>query len=657
MSIKVTKKHLETILTIRYVEQYLLDSYKNGNMRGTTHTYIGQEAIATAVENFTDEDDVVISNHRCHGHFIANGGSVDELLNEIKGDMSGVCKGIGGSQHLCSQGFFSNGIQGGMTPISVGIALANKIKKNNSIVIIYIGDGTLGEGVVYEALNMASLLSTPVLFIVENNYYAQSTPISTSMSGSIIDRFKAFGISTRECETNDIGDLLSEFEYAFSHVRENNKPFCQIVNTYRVSPHSKGDDFRDPEEIERWKKKDPIILAKKYFNSNDFNKINSNIKENILKRADYIFSLDPLIEPYNYTDDTLIKYVRAPSRHINKEVNKLQFVKHLNLILDRILEGNENSFLIGEDILDPYGGAFKVTKGLSTKYPKQVISTPISEQAIVGLANGLALSKMKPIVEIMFGDFTTLIVDQVLNHATKFQRMYSQKVTCPIVIRTPMGGYRGYGPTHSQSLEKMFIGFPGLIVISASTIQNQEEIWDSIMLQDAPVLYIESKSQYSQQMNLEIDGYIDNFSVQKTEDPFPIISMQIGANKDKCDLVIMTYGSMTDMAMKVSEKLFIEHEHIVKICVLSQLSPYPVDRIVENIYGVERVLLLEEGTLRNGWGSEICSIITQKVKEKVYVKRVGALDTIIPSSLGGEESVLPSMDYLYKSSMELINEA
>lgn len=134
----------------------------------------------------------------------------------------------------------------------------------------------------------------------------------------------------------------------------------------------------------------------------------------------------------------------------------------LNAALHGCLEADDSVVVLGEDILDPYGGAFKVTRGLSSAFPDRVVTTPVSEAGIVGLANGMALRGLRPVVEVMFGDFTTLVADQLINHAAKFAAMYGHRVSVPLVVRTPMGGRRGYGPTHSQTLEKLFLGVPGL---------------------------------------------------------------------------------------------------------------------------------------------------------------------------------------------------
>src|SRR5512136_2691273 len=172
-------------------------------------------------------------------------------------------------------------------------------------------------------------------------------------------------------------------------------------------------------------------------------------------------------------------------------------LESLNNALHHAMEDDDRVYVLGEDILDPYGGAFKVTRGLSTRYPGRVLTTPISEAAIVGIANGMAMRGLRPVAEIMFGDFVTLIADQLVNHAAKFNWMYNGNIKVPIVIRTPMGGRRGYGPTHSQSLEKMFMGVPGLKVVAPNTLGDPGQLLESAIADDDPVLFVEHKLLYT----------------------------------------------------------------------------------------------------------------------------------------------------------------
>src|SRR5215469_6956005 len=192
---------------IRRFEESLLDLYERGLLNGTTHACIGQEADAVAIMEHLNEDDHVFSNHRCHGHFLARTGDALGLMAEIMGKPEGVCGGIGGSQHLCAPGFMSNGIQGGIVPSAAGIALAKQLDGSDGVSVVFIGDGTLGEGATYETLNLASLWRLPLVVVLEDNGWAQSTPSSANLAGSMRDRFAAFGISVFEIDSTDVEEI------------------------------------------------------------------------------------------------------------------------------------------------------------------------------------------------------------------------------------------------------------------------------------------------------------------------------------------------------------------------------------------------------------------------------------------------------------------
>lgn len=252
-----------TMKLIRFTEERILDLFSQGMLFGTTHTCIGQEADAAGVIAHLEVGDAIFSNHRCHGHYIARTGDVYGLIAELMGRETGVCGGISGSQHLCRDGFFSNGIQGGIVPNAVGIALAEKVHQSGKIATVFIGDGTLGEGVTYEAMNIAALWRVPILFVIENNGYAQSTPSHLQLAGNIEERPRAFGIPTASIETTDVDIVEEAAGRLVADVRGGAGPRCLVIHTYRLSPHSKGDDNRDPAEIaERWLL-DPIALAEK----------------------------------------------------------------------------------------------------------------------------------------------------------------------------------------------------------------------------------------------------------------------------------------------------------------------------------------------------------------------------------------------------------
>ena len=279
---RLNEKLYKDMYTIRKTEEKLLELFEKGELFGTIHTYIGQEAIAAGILNNVDiKKDMVFSNHRCHGHYISLFKETKELLAEIMGKKGGICKGIGGSQHLQKENFFTNGIQGGMLPVAAGASFAEKVKNTNSIIVSFIGDGTLGEGIVYETLNLISLLQLPILIVIENNQYAQSTPIELNLAGEIRKRADAFNIENKEISTNDVLQIYSESQEILENIRKNRKPFILIINTYRFAPHSKGDDNRDPKEIEMHRKNDPLIITKKILNATTIDKIEDTIDKKI----------------------------------------------------------------------------------------------------------------------------------------------------------------------------------------------------------------------------------------------------------------------------------------------------------------------------------------------------------------------------------------
>jgi acetoin:2,6-dichlorophenolindophenol oxidoreductase subunit alpha len=252
----------ERMFFIRRFEETLLDLFSQGKLVGTTHTYIGQEANAVGVIDHLDPGrDVVFSNHRCHGHYLAFTDDAFGLLSEVMGKATGTCGGKGGSQHLHRGNFYSNGVLGSIVPVATGIALAEKRKGTGAISTVFLGDGTLGEGVTYESLNMASLWQLPVLFVVEDNGYAQSTPVALELAGSMRARGEAFGVATDELDTTDVAEIHEAAGRAVARIRDTGEPFFLVLHTYRFSPHSKGDDNRDPAEIAGRRERDPLAIA------------------------------------------------------------------------------------------------------------------------------------------------------------------------------------------------------------------------------------------------------------------------------------------------------------------------------------------------------------------------------------------------------------
>ncbi|MDD3654158.1 MAG: transketolase C-terminal domain-containing protein [Desulfotomaculaceae bacterium] len=332
------------------------------------------------------------------------------------------------------------------------------------------------------------------------------------------------------------------------------------------------------------------------------------------------------------------------------------YLQSLNQALGKLLEQDEHVFIIGEDIVDPYGGAFKVTKGLSLSFPERVLPTPISEAAIVGLATGMAMRGLRPVVEIMFGDFITLAADQIINHAAKFHDMYSGKVDVPLVIRTPMGGGRGYGPTHSQSLEKIFLGIPGLKVVAPSHFHDPGVILQEAVLNDSnPVLFIEHKGLYPKELILD-NNYPLHLSIAAAGSGYPtVIVKNFDHKQHKPDVALITYGGMSPAIEEIMKTMYQEEVWVVSV-LPSLLSEPPAKVIAQAIETCDEVIVIEEGAGRFGWSAEIAAMFNEHLGSKCpRLTRIMSKPTVIPAARQLEATVLPSIEHIEKTIWEVLN--
>lgn len=252
----ISDDDLTIMLMIRHFELSLLELFSSGKLNGTTHTCLGQEYIPVALRAVLTDDDFILSNHRGHGHYLARFQDPEGLLAEIMGKEGAVCHGVGGSQHIYRKNYLSTGIQGESLPVAAGIALHLRRQGNLGMAVVHIGDGTWGEGGVYEALNIAQLWHLPVLVIVENNKIAQSTPNRLQMAGTIAGRVQGFGINYLKINSIDINEIRTLIRPYIQVARTKSSPLVIEFETNRVGPHSKGDDTRDIKELERIQKWD-----------------------------------------------------------------------------------------------------------------------------------------------------------------------------------------------------------------------------------------------------------------------------------------------------------------------------------------------------------------------------------------------------------------
>ncbi len=633
----VNDRLIEKVIELRSIEETLLEQFQLGRVSGTVHTSIGQEITPVILNNYITEDDWVFSNHRGHSHFLAQFDLVSAVISEIMGKKSGLCSGYGGSQHLQHKKFYSNGIQGGMTPIACGASFSEKLAETNNIAIIFIGDGTLGQGILYESLNIAGWMDLPILFILEDNGIAQSTSTDTFNYTNLEKCVEGFNLSYFEGDTDDWSGLDKVMSNAVQSARGMNPTFVRI-KTRRLMSHSKGDDNRNDEVIESHHANDPL------------NKLLNDSKAHAEYRTKYKLFLSDLCdeiitqEPLEDVEKNSI-FLRGGSSIEKISVNSTLTVREkIHNSLRKTLDEYPKAIVIGEDIRNrslgadkDYGGAFKVTGNLSDTFEDRVINFPIAEQSIIGFGIGYALSGNPAICEIMFGDFTTLIVDQVYQHATKFTKMYGNKINLPLIIRTPMGGGRGYGPTHSQSLEKLFIGCDGLQIISVNSFVDSDTTYKNLIKDGRPSLIFENKIGY----NSTPDIY-DGFNIYAAKEQYPTILI---SNGDMPDISFIAHGANADLvieALKLTNNLNFE-----LICPVS-LSALNLDLVIKSVSKSKKLIVVEEGTIIGSPGSALTNELLKFGVSIDFFDYVSN-ETVIPASHIAEKKLLPSIQKILNS--------
>jgi 2-oxoisovalerate dehydrogenase E1 component len=633
-----------TALQIRAFESKLLEFFRDGLLAGTVHTCIGQELCAAALHpHLIPGTDAFFATHRGHGHYLAYGGPPAPLLAEMMGREGALCGGCGGTQNLMYRRFFSAGIQGGSAPIAVGFAHALRRRGEPGIAVVQLGDGTLGEGALYEAFTFAAWLKAPVLFYLEDNGWAQSTDTTTTTPGDVLQRGAGFGIEVSRVDDASPHALHEHLGKIVATVREG-RPFLQVVKTRRLMAHSKGDDSRPKVQIETLWRADPLArlvdqdppwrtrLA-------EAETAVHHLSEVVQERPLLAYQAQPALPPSSKKVASVTLHADAGGDSVFGHV-----AEELNKALREVLALDRDVVLVGEDLLDPYGGAFKVTRGLSTRFPDGVLSTPIAEAGLVGLSNGMALAGMRPVAEIMFADFVTLAADQLINFAAKFYSMYGGLITCPLTVRLVSGGGRGYGPTHSQSLEQLFCGIPGLRVIALSQRHRPGELLRQLILEDeSPKILVENKLLYALRPQARAPVGFTLVPVTADGGDYPPL-VYCPQHALRPDITVVTYGAMTGVCEAAMHRLLTEDELTFDYIVLTQLWPLDATKVIDSIKRTRRLVVVEESVPNYGISAAIVAAVAEQVPEGFSCRMVGARPVPLPAVRHLEDEVLPSAD-------------
>jgi 2-oxoisovalerate dehydrogenase E1 component len=633
-------------LYIRCFELELLELFNQGLLAGTLHTCVGQEWPAAALHpHLIPGIDAFFATHRGHGHYLAHGGPAADFLAELMGREGALCLGRGGTQNLFFERFFSAGIQGGAAPIAVGFAWAARELGQEAVAVAQIGDGTLGEGALYEGFNFAGWLKAPVLFLLEANGWAQSTDVSRTTPGDLLRRAEGFGLEVGRISDDNPQALSEHFCRVVARVRDG-RPHLIVVDTRRLMAHSKGDDDRSPQLIAKLHREDPLTrllerseAAREYFGhaAAEVRALGVQVAGRPKLKYELRDALPRARAAAGILSSGLHSDLDGPARGYRR------VAEELNDALHAMMAERPDVVLIGEDLLDPYGGAFKVSKGLSTAYPARVLSTPIAEAAITGAANGMALAGLRPVAEIMFADFATLAADQLINFAAKFHYMYGERIAAPLTLRLVSGGGRGYGPTHSQSTETLFCGVPGIRVVALSQRHRPAELLrHSVLEDDGPVVFVENKLLYALRPHAEppVDLRPAPVEAAAPGDLPPLC--YVPAGRQRAGVTLVTYGGMTGAAEAAMRELIEQEELAFDYVVLTQLWPLNVDWIADSVRRTRRLVVIEENTAGYGISAAVLAAVSERVADGFAARRVGADAVPLPSARHLEALALPS---------------
>ena len=646
-----------TMQRIRLFDQMTHRLFEDGIVKGTAHSYVGQEAIAAAVGANLREDDFMASNHRGHGHCIAKGANTSLMMAELMGRESGYCGGLGGSMHIADMDLNilgANGIVGAAMPLSTGAGLAAKLQGKNQVVVAFFGDGGSNQGVFHESMNLASVWKLPVLFICENNQYALSTSYrQTTSVDQVAERAAGYNVPGVTIDGNDAVEVYLTVGEAVERARAGDGPTLIEAMTYRWGQHSMRANLRDPrpeKEHNDWiQRRDPIkriektIRSQKAFSSKRMKEIAATVNSE-LKRA---------IEFGKQGDEPSVGKMAAAvySPHeAHKEpgiagvTRELNFIEALNEAMHQEMARDDSVLLMGEDV-GATGGIFQVSRGLIDTFGQErVRDTPISEATFVGCGVGAAIAGMRPIVEIQIFDFIALTMDMLVNQAAKFRFMLGGKPNVPLVVRGPQGGGIRLAAQHSQSLEAWFTHVPGLVVVGPSTPYDAKGLLTAAIRDNNPVIFLETKLLYVEGGNAPVPE--ENYAI-------PIGKADL--KREGTDITVVATMAMVPRALSAARIL--EREGIsVEVVDPRTLKPLDEETILNSVMKTNRLLIVHEAWTTGGFGAEVASVIADKGFDwlDAPIKRLGAMDTPMPYNDELERATIPSTEKIATTIRELM---
>jgi len=649
------------MLRIRAFEDETLKYYQVAKVYGMLHVAHGKEALAVGFGRNIQPHDFVLTSYRGHDHAIMKGIDMYRLAAELMGKITGINKGKAGSMHIMDDKvrFYEDSVVGGQLPMTVGIAYAFKYRKENSIAVAFFGDGASNIGAFHEALNMASVLKVPAVFVVENNKWAITTHVSVSTSvDKIVKRAVAYNMPGYEVDGTDVLAVYKLAKEVISFVRENKRPVLVEAHTVRIRGHYDGDmqPYRPKEDIGEAKKKDPIKrFRERLFEAGVLTEeLDKKLQEEARREAEEAYSKADK-DPFPPNEEALTDVFTGKDAEIppdllllsQKDAEKaanmrnITYAKALNEALHEEMERDDRVFILGEDIR--WGGVYRVTEGLLERFgPERVIDTPIAEQAITGLALGAAMMGLRPVAELMYTFLYTIAMDQVVNHISRIPYMSGGKFKIPLVIRAPNYTLASVGAQHSARFEAWFIHTPGLKVVIPATPFDAKGLLKTAIRDENPVLFFEHARLY------HVRG-----PVPDKEYMIPIGKADI--KRKGTDVTIITYSRPVYEALRAAEMLAKEGIE-AEVIDLRSLAPLDKETIINSVKKTGRVVIVEEDELVGGVGAEVATVIMEEAFDYLDapVKRVAAPMVPMPFSKPLEQYVVPDANDVVKAVKELV---
>jgi 2-oxoisovalerate dehydrogenase E1 component len=628
------------MLRIRRFEERTAELFAAGEIAGTAHPAIGQEAVAVGAASALRPDDYIVGHHRSHGHVIARGGDIYRMFAELLGRESGYCKGLGGSMHITdvSRGILGcNGIVGAGLPIGAGAGLSSQQRGTDQVTVVYFGDGAAGQGMSHEAMNLAAVWELPVVFICENNEFQLSASWREIRTvEDIAERGAAYGMPGVKVDGNDVVAMRQATEVAVARARSGGGPYLIEAKTYRRLSHSMRanlPDERDEKVVQDWLERDPLLVLERQMHEEDVSRLDE-IRTAVEREMDEAIEAareDPITEFSSLESLTL-----APAQEVEHESppgdRVLRYNRALYEALRLEMQANESVVVIGEDVAE-LGGIFGVTKGLREEFGDgRVRNTPISEGGFVGAAVGAAMTGLRPVVEIQIFDFVTCAMDSIVNQAAKLRFMTGGQTCVPLVIRGPTGGGVRLAAQHLQSLESWFANTPGLIVAAPSGPYEAKGLLAAAIRDDNPVIVLEPKSM------LFADAPVP-------EERYAIELGSAAVKREGSDVtLIATLGTVPE-ALRAANRLAREG---IEVEVIDPRTIWPLDleTILASVAKTNKAVVAHEAVSFCSFGSEISALIMEHGFDDLDapVLRVSAPRHPMPYQKDLESATIPKAD-------------